>query len=151
MSFNFEHLANHIISIQNTLSANVAHAINLSLTTRNWLIGYYIVEYEQHGEDRAQYGEALLKNLAKRINMRGLGERRLYEFRQMYKIYPQLGSQVLPFALKISNSEILRLPTAISTQTLGDSILRSATAKLATTTLEAWQTPTDKLATSIGR
>ena len=110
MSFNFEHLANHIISIQNTLSANVAHAINLSLTTRNWLIGCYIVEYEQHGEDRAQYGEALLKNLAKRINMRGLGERRLYEFRQMYKIYPQLGSQVLPFALKISNSEILRLP-----------------------------------------
>lgn len=69
MSFNFEHLANHIISIQNTLSANVAHAINLSLTTRNWLIGCYIVEYEQHGEDRAQYGEALLKNLAKRINM----------------------------------------------------------------------------------
>jgi hypothetical protein len=81
MSFNFEHLANYIISIQNTLSANVAHAINLSLTTRNWLIGCYIVEYEQHGEDRAQYGEALLKNLAKRINMRGLGERRLYEFR----------------------------------------------------------------------
>ena len=83
---------------------------------------------------------AKVKNLAKRINMRGLGERRLYEFRQMYKIYPQLGSQVLPFALKISNSEILRLPTAISTQTLGDSILRSATAKLETTTLEELKT-----------
>ena len=149
MSFNFEHLANHIISVQNTLSANVAHAINLSLTTRNWLIGCYIVEYEQHGEDRAQYGEALLKNLAKRINLRGLGERRLYEFRQMYKIYPQLGSQVLPFALKISNSEILRLPTAISEQGLGDTILRSATAKLETHTLETWQTPTDKLFNSL--
>ena len=149
MSFNFEHLANYIISIQNTLSANVAHAINLSLTTRNWLIGCYIVEYEQHGEDRAQYGEALLKNLAKRINMRGLGERRLYEFRQMYKIYPQIGSQVLPFALKISNSEILRLPTAISDQTLDDTILRSATAKLENNTLETWQTPTDKLFNSL--
>ena len=149
MSFNFEHLANYIISIQNTLSANVAHAINLSLTTRNWLIGCYIVEYEQHGEDRAQYGEALLKNLAKRINMRGLGERRLYEFRQMYKIYPQLGSQVLPFALKISNSEILRLPTAISDQALDDTILRSATAKLENNTMETWQTPTDKLFNSL--
>lgn len=54
------------------------------------------------------------KNLAKRINMRGLGERRLYEFRQLYDAYPQLGEQVLPFVLKISKKEILRLPTAIS-------------------------------------
>jgi hypothetical protein len=114
MSFNFDHLADHIVSIQNTLSANAVHAVNLSLTARNWLIGWYIVEYEQNGEDRAQYGEALLKNLAKRINMRGLGERRLYEFRQLYNAYPQLGEQVLPFVLKISKKEILRLPTAIS-------------------------------------
>lgn len=37
MSFNFDHLANHIVSIQNTLSANAAHAVNLALTARNWL------------------------------------------------------------------------------------------------------------------
>ena len=47
-----------------------------------------IVEYEQHGSDRAQYGDALLKQFAKRINMKGFGERRLYEFRQMYLVYP---------------------------------------------------------------
>ena len=70
---------------------------------------------------------SLQKCVLKRINMRGLGERRLYEFRQMYKIYPQLGSQVLPFALKISNSEILRLPTAISEQGLGDTIVELKT------------------------
>ena len=76
--------------------------------------------------------------------MRGLEERRLYEFRQMYKIYPQLGSQVLPFALQISQSGILRLATAISDQALDDTILRSATAKLENNTLETWQTPIDK-------
>ncbi|MBO6074839.1 MAG: hypothetical protein J6P74_06895 [Paludibacteraceae bacterium] len=49
--------------------------------------------------------------------MRGLGERRLYEFRQLYDAYPQLGEQVLPFVLKISKKDILRLPTAISDET----------------------------------
>ena len=121
------------------------HAINLSLTARNWLIGWYIVEYEQNGEDRAQYGEALLKNLAQRIHMRGLGERRLYEFRQLYNVYPQLSEQVLPFLLKISKNEILRLPTAISDENTDSPILRSATAISATVTLESWQTPTNKL------
>lgn len=145
MSFNFDHLADHIVSIQNTLSANAVHAVNLSLTARNWLIGWYIVEYEQNGEDRAQYGEALLKNLAKRINMRGLGERRLYEFRQLYNAYPQLGEQVLPFVLKISKKEILRLPTAISDESADSPILRSATAISNPITLEPWQTPSNKL------
>jgi hypothetical protein len=31
-------------------------AVNINLTLRNWLIGYYIVEFEQKGKDRAQYG-----------------------------------------------------------------------------------------------
>jgi predicted nuclease of restriction endonuclease-like (RecB) superfamily len=145
MSFNFDHLADHIVSIQNTLSANAVHAVNLSLTARNWLIGWYIVEYEQNGEDRAQYGEALLKNLAKRIHMRGLGERRLYEFRQLYNAYPQLGEQVLPFVLKISKNEILRMPSAISEKDTDSPILRSASAISAPVTQESWQTPTNKL------
>lgn len=145
MSFNFDHLADHIISIQNTLYANAVHAVNLSLTARNWLIGWYIVEYEQNGEDRAQYGEALLKNLAQRIHMRGLGERRLYEFRQLYNAYPQLSEQVLPFVLKISKKEILRMPSAISKERSDSPILRSASAISAPIELESWQTPTNKL------
>ena len=35
------------------------------MTLRNWAIGYYIVEYEQDGSDRAEYGSHLLKNLEK--------------------------------------------------------------------------------------
>ena len=56
---NFEALANQIDAIQHTLQAQAAHAVNLALTARNWLIGYYIVEFEQNGEDRAAYGEKL--------------------------------------------------------------------------------------------
>ena len=39
-------------------------AVNVNLTLRNWLFGYYIVEYEQNGEDRATYGRYLLEKLA---------------------------------------------------------------------------------------
>lgn len=60
---NFESLVGRINTVQDVLQAQAAHAINLALTARNWLVGYYIVEFEQNGEDRAKYGENLL-NLA---------------------------------------------------------------------------------------
>ena len=48
---NFESLVNHISAIQDTLQAQAAHAVNLALTSRNWLMGCYIVEFEQHGSE----------------------------------------------------------------------------------------------------
>ena len=42
------------------------------MTLRNWAIGYYIVEYEQDGSDRAEYGSHLLKNLEKQIDQKGM-------------------------------------------------------------------------------
>ena len=62
---NFESLVGQINHVQDVLQAQAAHAINLSLTARNWLEGCYIVEYEQHGEDRAKYGENYSKTLLK--------------------------------------------------------------------------------------
>ena len=93
-NLNFDSLVGRINLIQDALQAQAAHAVNLSLTARNWLVGYYIVEYEQHGEDRAKYGENLLKKLAKSLNRRGLGERRLYEYRLTYQVYPQVVNQI---------------------------------------------------------
>ena len=141
---NFDRLVCNITSVQDVLQAQAAHAINLALTTRNWLIGYYIVEYEQNGEDRAQYGEQLLKKLAKRLERKGLGERRLYEFRQMYSTYPNLAMEVVAY-LHGSNTNILRSATAkLQIESGGSEKLRSATAKLSENT-EAWATPPNKL------
>lgn len=106
-------LVKQISSVQDILQGIAAHAINLSLTARNWLVGYYIVEYEQNGEDRAQYGDNLLKTIAKRLNRRGLGERRLYEFRQFYCVYPHIGEIVSSFLHIQYPYEKSRLPTAI--------------------------------------
>ena len=94
---NFEALVKHISTIQNTLQAQAAHAVNLALTSRNWLMGCYIVEFEQNGEDRAAYGEQLLKKLEQRLNTKGLNERRFREFRRLYLVYPQLKEPITQY------------------------------------------------------
>lgn len=42
---NFESLVGRINQVQDVLQSQTAHAINLALTARNWLVGYYIVEF----------------------------------------------------------------------------------------------------------
>jgi len=139
-NLNFDSLVGRINLIQDVLQAQAAHAVNLSLTARNWLVGYYIVEYEQHGEDRAKYGENLLRKLAQCLNRRGLGERRLYEYRLTYQVYPQLGSIVLEYIIKNGQDEILRLATAKFDSSISlIEKLRSSTA-ISITPQEDWQT-----------
>jgi len=76
------------------------NAVNKSLTVRNWLIGYYIVEYEQNGEDRAKYGAAIVDKLAENLNVKGLSSRNLKLFRQFYLSYPQISQSLTDFLQK---------------------------------------------------
>lgn len=65
------------------------------LTIRNWLIGYYIVEFEQNGKDRAEYGKSLLKSIAGKLShVKGLDERSLRRFRLFYLYYPHLALSI---------------------------------------------------------
>lgn len=146
---NFESLVDHISQVQDVLQAQAAHAVNLSLTARNWLVGYYIVEYEQQGEDRAKYGDNLINRLAKEINRKGFEPRRLREYRQIYIVYPSLGLEVVNYIQR----NHLSLPS------IGDnSIWRLSSAKLqlsnnqdvekwqmASAKLEEWSTPPERL------
>ena len=148
-NLNFDSLVGRINLIQDALQAQAAHAVNLSLTARNWLVGYYIVEYEQHGEDRAKYGENLINRLAESINRKGFEPRSLRVYRRVYLVYPQLGTVIEPYLLK--NGAILSdsafssiwqsLPAKLqASENQSDEIWRSALAKL-----EDWSTPADKL------
>jgi predicted nuclease of restriction endonuclease-like (RecB) superfamily len=117
------------------------------LTVRNWLIGYYIVEYEQHGEDRAQYGEKLLNRLSEKLGRKGLDARRLREFRQVYLAYPQLAEEVDKYlknnvnpTLTTNNSKWRMLSAIFEGEVGGVQIWRMPSAKL-----ESWQTPAEKL------
>lgn len=82
------------IEATNTYFLNKAQKqVNTALTLRNWLIGYYIVEYEQSGKDRAAYGTKLYKEIAGRLAKKGLQsirERHLYLCKDLYNAYPQI-------------------------------------------------------------
>jgi len=145
----FDQLADRIILVDESLRQQAAHAVNCMLTARNWFIGCYIVEFEQHGADRAQYGEQLLKTLAKRINRKGMDWRRLYEFRTFYTIYPQLQNEIITYlqsqrqSLAPKQAKKLQ-PLAAILQSSGNEavqILRP----LAAISPEPWQTPADRL------
>lgn len=64
------------------------------MTLRNWAIGFYIVEYEQGGSDRAEYGANLLKNLEKQIDEKGMNSTLFKWCRQFYLLYPQISATV---------------------------------------------------------
>lgn len=68
----------------------VASAINLTMVYTNFEIGRYIVEEEQQGSDRAQYGKAVLKNLSKKLSDKygdGFSDRSLLQMRQFFLTY----------------------------------------------------------------
>ena len=90
-SMSFDFLVNQIQQTHEKLQESAVKAINKHLTIRNWLTGFYIVEFEQKGEDRAQYGTRLLDELGKTLQTPGLSARNLKLYRQFYLTYPQIG------------------------------------------------------------
>ncbi len=65
-------------------------AVNNELLKANWEIGKYIVEYEQHGNEKAEYGSALLTNLAKDLKAKfgkGFSKSNIYMMRLFYLKY----------------------------------------------------------------
>lgn len=89
----FKKLIEQITNVPQELQKQVAGAVNQALTIRNWLIGFYIVEYEQEGEDRASYGENLLGQIL--INYQALKE-------SMKELYSDFVS-FISFILELGN------------------------------------------------
>ena len=90
----FEMLVGRIQATSEALQQDALVVINRSVTTRAWLTGYYIVEYEQHGADRAKYGERLLKRLSSRLGSDKYAVPTLKTYRLFYKLYPELSIEI---------------------------------------------------------
>ena len=86
----FEELSQYVVETHLYAQGSAIKAINQMATLRNWLIGCYIVEYEQNGSDRAMYGDRLLKRLEERVNTKGLNVTLFRNSRTFYKLYPQI-------------------------------------------------------------
>ena len=88
---NYDSLVKAISQTHEQTQLQATQAVNLALTLRNWLVGYYIFEYQQNGQDRAKYGEKLLENLSKDLQKnlgKGFTQRILETARQFYLRYP---------------------------------------------------------------
>jgi predicted nuclease of restriction endonuclease-like (RecB) superfamily len=93
-------LATRISQLQDKTQQAAVQQVNYWLTVRNWLIGAYIAEYEQHGADRATYGARLMPELATQLqHVKGLSVFQLYRCVEFYRSYPAIlatVSQELP-------------------------------------------------------
>jgi predicted nuclease of restriction endonuclease-like (RecB) superfamily len=103
---NFDQLIENIELTHNFFQARASKQVDENFTLRNWLIGYYIIEFELNGQDRAVYGAKIILSIAKRIkHIKGLSDRSLYSFKAFYQIYPQI-SQTLSAKLKDSDLQL---------------------------------------------
>jgi hypothetical protein len=70
-----------------------ARSVNAVMTATYWDIGRRIVEHEQGGQRRAEYGAALVERLADELTARcgrGFGKRNLFQMRAFYLAYPEI-------------------------------------------------------------
>lgn len=67
-------------------------AVNIHLVETYWQVGRHIVEFEQNGKIRAEYGKGLISSLSKDLNLRhgkGFSRSNLIRCRQFYLTYPK--------------------------------------------------------------
>ena len=130
-ALNFDQLLDRFVSAGVYLQERAVVAVNRAATIRNWCFGIFIVEYEQRGKDRAQYGERLIERLSESLAERGLtgvSVTALKLCRQFYLAYPEIGQTLtdqfdIP-SLRISPDTAFQAKSPIS-QTLSDQLIIS--------------------------
>lgn len=88
----YNELLFHIGQTIDIARRNAIKAVNTEMVKANWEIGRHIVDFEQHGNERAEYGSALLARLSRDLNLRygkGSGRRNVLDMRRFYLAYPK--------------------------------------------------------------
>lgn len=88
-----DNVLNDICTIIDSARDYAFQSVNIALVERNWLIGYRIAEEELKGQDRANYGVEVIKNLSKELTKeygKGFDRSNLYRFLNFYKNFPEI-------------------------------------------------------------
>ena len=96
----FDGLVGKIQTATQMLRQDALGVVNRSVTARAWLAGYYIVEFEQGGKARAEYGGGLLKRLSERLGVKDYSVPTLKKYREFYRVYPELGMPVRDYLVE---------------------------------------------------
>lgn len=89
----YKNLVTQIGSLLVESRKQVFQAVNTTLVNTYWQIGRHIVEYEQDGNAKAQYGAELLDNLAKDLTAqfgKGFSRSNLFQVRLFYLKFPKI-------------------------------------------------------------
>ena len=87
----YRNLLTDIGKILQQARQQVAHAVNATMLTTYWTIGQYIVEFEQQGNERAEYGSDLINRLSRDLTERygkGFSKSNLLYIRKLYIAFP---------------------------------------------------------------
>jgi hypothetical protein len=71
--------------------SSIVRTVNWAMVLTHWEIGRRIVEEEQKGQERATYGQFLIKNLSEKLTLefgKGFDARELRKMRQFYTYFP---------------------------------------------------------------
>ena len=83
---------------QRVMQNQAAKSVDIALVVRNWLFGWYIVEFEQGGQERTElYGKKLINILSTRLSqlaISGMSPTNLRKFREFYQCYEKIQQTV---------------------------------------------------------
>ncbi len=111
-------LYERVRQILESARSTVARSVNTTQVVANWLIGQEIVEEEQKGKRRADYGNELIIDLAKRLTAdfgNGYSKDNLFWFRRLYQGYPELLARQKFDALRQISDAVPRKSTGTGT------------------------------------
>ena len=86
-------LVSQISGLWEKAKEKAVFAVNTELLKASWETGRYIVEYEQHGSVKAEYGKQLLTNLSKdltRLRGKGYSRSNLFNMKLVYVRFPKI-------------------------------------------------------------
>ena len=97
-------LVNDLRSIVSKARSKAFAAVNYSLVERNWRIGQCIVEEEQNGASRAEYGKHVIEVASAALTEefgKGFSKTNIKSYRRFYNFFPDLGiGQAVPAQLE---------------------------------------------------
>ncbi|HQO09767.1 MAG TPA: PDDEXK nuclease domain-containing protein [Clostridiales bacterium] len=93
----YEKLIELLETTHSDMQYQAFRSVDIALIIRNWLFGFYLVEYEQNGEDRAEYGKKLIDNISQELRnkgIKGVSATNLKKDREFYIEYKQIRQTV---------------------------------------------------------
>ena len=128
-SADYSGMQGDIVALLEAARRTAARSVNALMTASYWEIGRRIVEFEQGGQDRATYGEALIQRLSADLTRcfgRGFSPRNIEQMRQFYQCWPaeqirqtlsgKLATGKIPqtVSAELTSSLISQTPSALS-------------------------------------